>query len=153
MFTLIPTIAAMLPKIRLYLIVAAVAAAAAGIFAAWWYVSGLNKKVHALESANSTLTIDNTILQQNTQVLSENLKKMAEANSANEQTIRKLIEERAQAQAAVNKLAAESAADRKVISNLNKKLDDLLKDPKNDGIVSPALRETIRDIQAIRKQK
>jgi uncharacterized membrane-anchored protein YjiN (DUF445 family) len=153
MFNLIPAIPALLPKIRLYLIVAVVAAGAVGIFAAWWYVGSLNKKLLALESANSALIVDNKILHQNTEVLAENLKKMAEANSTNEQTIKKLIKERSQAQAAIDRLAAESTADRKVISNLNKKLDDLLKDPKNDGIVSPALRETIRDIQAIRKQR
>lgn len=143
----------MLPKIRLYLIVAALAVGATGIFSAWFYISSLNKKIDALESANSTLTVDNKILLQNTEVLAENLKKMAEANSASEQTVKRLLKERSQAQAAVDKLAAEAAADRKIISNLNKKLDNLLADPKNDGIVSPALRETIRDIQAIRKQK
>lgn len=153
MFSIIPTLLAMLPKIRLYLIVAALAVGATGIFSAWFYISSLNKKIDALESANSTLTVDNKILLQNTEVLAENLKKMAEANSASEQTVKRLLKERSQAQAAVDKLAAEAAADRKIISNLNKKLDNLLADPKNDGIVSPALRETIRDIQAIRKQK
>ena len=153
MFSITPAVSAVLPKIRLYLIVAALAVGAAGIFSAWFYINSLNKKIHTLESANSTLTVDNKILLQNTEVLAENLKKMAEANSTNEQTVKKLLEERSQAQAAVDRLASEAAADRKVISNLNKKLDDLLKDPKNDGIVSPALRETIRDIQAIRKQK
>lgn len=153
MFSIIPTLLAMLPKIRLYLIVAALAVGATGIFSAWFYISSLNKKIDALESVNSALTVDNKILLQNTEVLAENLKKMAEANSTSEQTVKRLLKERSQAQAAVDKLAAEAAADRKIISNLNKKLDDLLADPKNDGIVSPALRETIRDIQAIRKQK
>ena len=112
-----------------------------------YYVHSLKKDIKTLTDDKNVLIANNSILKQNTAVLSANVKTCQSANTTNLDTIQKLTEERADSIKAINNLAASTLSDRKTISNLNAKLDDLLKDPKNDGIVSPALRETVRNIQ------
>jgi hypothetical protein len=91
-------------------------------------------------------------MQENNDVMKENMKRLATANFQNWTTAQQLLAERIEAQKAINTLAASRTNDRQTIDRLNKRLDALLKDPKNDGIVSPSLRETVRGIQQSRTQ-
>lgn len=116
-------------------------------------ISSLESTVTMLQQEKGMLIANNLILKNNNQVLVSNIESLKSANVTNSVTIQKLIEERSDAQEAINNLASLKAKDKKTIAALNKRLSDMLKDPKNDGILSPALRETIRDIQNNRGQK
>jgi hypothetical protein len=116
-------------------------------------VKMLTSTIENLQNEKGILIANSVILKSNNQVLQTNIQSLQSANSTNSQTIQKLIEERADAQQAINNLSATKLKDKKTIAALNKRLNDILSDPKNDGVVSPALRETIRDIQNLRGQK
>lgn len=120
---------------------------------AYFYVSGLQNKVQKLEADKLLLETNNAVLKDNVEVMRENVKTLATANHENWKTAQALIAERAEAQKAINNLSVATKNDRAVILKLNKKLDDIIKDPKNDGLVSPALRETVRDVQDTRRKQ
>lgn len=107
----------------------------------------LNNKVETLTKKNTKLTTDNTILIQNNGILKKNQEVLVTANQTNYETVKKLDIERAQAKAAIASLAAANQRKQDALNALNEKISMMAKDPKNDGTVSPVLRETIRSIQ------
>ena len=125
-----------------------VIAAAVG---AYFHISSLKKTIATLEDQNSSLTANNKILQSNNDVLKENNKKFSAANESNLNTVKSLMNDRAASQKIINDLASAALRDKTQIDGLNTKLQDMLKDPKNDGPVAPVLKETVRNIQGARK--
>jgi predicted RNase H-like nuclease (RuvC/YqgF family) len=124
-----------------------IALAAVAISGTLYYIHHLRTQVATLEEQKNTLEANNKILQENNIVLKDNAMKFSEANQTNLGTVKSLLSERAAAQKVINDLALASQNDKKVIASLNGKIDDMLKDPKNDGAVAPVLRETIRGVQ------
>lgn len=130
------------------LLCGAVIAAAVGTY---FYVSSLNKTIQNLQDQKIALESSNKILQTNNDVLKENSKKFAAANENNLSTVKALINDRAASQKIINDLAAAALRDKTQIDGLNTQLQDMLKDPKNDGPLAPVLKETVRNIQKARK--
>lgn len=114
-------------------------------------LKSLNSEVNRLTEENTELVNNNKMLAINIEVVNENMMLLADTSLANQVTAKNLIKERGEAQKAINTLAASTVADKQTISKLYSRLDDILKDSANDGTLSPALRETIRNIQNSRK--
>lgn len=114
-------------------------------------LKSLGAEVDKLTKENVELSNNNKMMATNIDVLNENMMMLADTAMANKMTADSLIKERKSSQQAINTLAESTVADKQTISRLYSKLDDILKDPANDGVVSPALRETIRNIQNSRK--
>ena len=123
-------------------------ASAGGLY---WQFRSLENEVASLTKVKNDLEASNRILQTNLDVVKDNMKKVSEACAVNEITARSLIGERSEAQKAINTLAASTVTDKATITKLYGQLNSIINDPANDGIVSPALRETIRNIQNNRK--
>ena len=96
-------------------------------------VAGLEVKITQLETDNATLK--------------KNVETITAVNATNVETNNKLLEERQDAQDAIAELAKQKAANQKKLADANKRIDELLKDPKNNGTVAPVLAETIKTIQ------
>jgi hypothetical protein len=128
-----------------------VAVAAIAISGTVYYIHHLKTEIITLEADKNTLEVNNKILQENNIVLKDNAIKFSSANETNLGTVKSLLSERAASQKVINDLAVAAQNDKKVITGLNGKIDEMLKDPKNDGIVSPVLRETVRSIQNNRR--
>ena len=129
------------------LIGAAVVAVSGGL----WYVHNLKTEVVKLTAEKTALVEANKMLQVNIDTVKENATKFSDANNANLGTIKSLLAERSASQKVIADLATTAKSDKEKISKLNANIDLLLKDPANDGIVSPVLRETIRSIQNNRR--
>lgn len=138
-----------LKMIAIFAIVASIIATVAGVF---FKLSSMSSQISALQEEKTQLVASNTALQQNVDVLKGNIKTIQDANSANLKTIQALLKERKDAQAALNMLASTQKADRQNLDNLLKQLDSLKQDPKNNGLVAPVLKETIRGIQTGKKK-
>lgn len=130
-----------------------VVAGGAFIFTQNIQIGRLEKQIEQLNFDKNDLIVNNQILKDNNDALKENVKKLAYANLANYKSVKSLIDERSQAQKAVNSLAAATQKDRLALARISKKIEDMLKDPKNDGPVAPVLREVIREIQKEREAK
>ena len=98
-------------------------------------------KVEGLEVKVTQLQTDNAILKKNVETITK-------VNETNVETNKKLLDERKDAQDAIAELAKQKTANKKKLDAANKRIDELLKDPKNNGTVAPVLRETIKSIQA-----
>ena len=126
-----------------------------GLIAGWFliqqHISSLKEDIVKLQTEKAGILVNAKVLQQNNDVLRENISSLNSANTTNLTTIQQLLSERSEALKAINNLASATVSDKQTIIKLNKKLEQILSDPKNDGIVSPALRETVREVQNIRK--
>lgn len=140
-------------KISVLLLVAALAVVGTYISLKNLEIRSLNKQVTELHASNAKLTVDNTQLIENNKVLKANQKILTDANQVNQDTIQKLLNERAQSKQAIANLAAANQRGNEALDRLGKKIDDMLKDPQNDGLVAPILRETINQIQLERGMK
>lgn len=105
-------------------------------------------KVESLQTENKQLSTDNEILKSNNATLKENLVTVAKVNESTVDANKKLLNERKSSWTAINTLAAAREAERKNVEAANKKIDEMLKNPSNNGPVAPVLRETLRDIQS-----
>lgn len=112
-----------------------------------FYIHRLNVNIATLQTEKIQLTANNQILIENNKVLKKNVNKIIEANSTTSNTVASLISERQDATKAISNLAAASLNDKQTIAKLKSNLADIIKDPNNDGLVAPALRETVRSIQ------
>lgn len=130
-------------QIKAALVGAAIAAAAGFGF----YVHRLNVNIATLETEKTQLIANNKVLVENNKILKENVNQIIEANATTNKTVASLVAERQDASRAIANLAAATANDKQTIDKLKQDLTNLIKDPKNDGIVAPALRETVRSIQ------
>lgn len=119
-------------------------AAAGGI---WWHIRSLTNTVASLEKEKSDLIVDNKIYKTNNDVLKSNVITLEGANKSTSATAQALIAERKGAQIAIANLAASNLKDKQALDVAKRKLEDLLKDPANDGPVAPVLREIVRSIQ------
>jgi cell division protein FtsB len=130
-------------QIKAALVGAVIAAVAGGIF----YVHRLNVNIATLETEKTQLIANNKVLVENNKILKDNVNQILDANATTNKTVASLVAERQDATKAIANLAAATANDKQTIANLKQNLADLIKDPKNDGLVAPALRETVRRIQ------
>ncbi len=128
----------------------AVVLVAGGVY---FYIKHLQHSIEKLESDNTVLKTNNQVLKDNVEIMRQNVKELAKSNHENWKTVQSLLEERKAAQQAINNLAVATKNDREVIARLNKRLNEILQDPNNDGVVAPALRETIREIQETRRKQ
>jgi ABC-type nickel/cobalt efflux system permease component RcnA len=110
----------------------------------WWEVH----EVGVLHKEVATLQQNNKVLQQNADVYAADFKTCQAANSTDSKTITDLMNERADAKTSVNILAAQQQSNARTINDLKSQLESMKKDPKNNGVLAPTLRETIRGIQA-----
>ena len=99
-----------------------------------------NKEVARLSTDNAQLIVNNATLK-------SNVEKAADANASTVEANRLLLEERSKAQALIAELSKRQQKQKADLAAANKKIDDMVKDPKNEGSVAPVLRETLRDIQ------
>jgi cell division protein FtsB len=139
-------------KTKLIIVAIAGALLLAAVGGAYIYVNKLKSTIAKLERDNAILTTNNEVLKENVAIMRDNVKALATANHENWKTAQALIAERAAAQAAINNLAVATKNDRDTINRLNGRLQEILKDPQNDGLVAPALRETVRDVQNTRRK-
>lgn len=106
-------------------------------------IKNLNNKMVSLAEQNEILVKNNGILKQNQIALED----------ANKQTYAALLAlkaERKKAQAAIAEMARERKRTSQAMEELQAKIDEMRKDPNNNGPVAPVLRETIREIQNAR---
>lgn len=134
-------------KVAIYSMIAVLVAGGAYIGAKEVQVYQLNKKVEILEKEKNKLVVDNKILEENNEVFRENMKKLATANFTNWTTAKALIDERAKAADTIANLAAANRRTKESLDRISKTIEDVLKDPNNDGPIAPVLREVIREIQ------
>ena len=106
-----------------------------------------NSKISKLEVANNQLSTDNTTLKNNNKILKDDLQAAIDVNKTTVDANNKLLQERKDAQTAINNLAAANAKSKAELDKAKQKIEQMLKDPKNNGPIAPVLRETIRDIQ------
>jgi hypothetical protein len=97
-----------------------------------------------LEADNAQLVINNATLKSNVTTLEG-------ANATDAQTIEGLKADHAAAEKVVGELAKQAEQNRQALAATQATLDKLAKDPKNNGVVAPDLRETIRSIQGASK--
>jgi len=116
-----------------------------------WYVHSLRSDIQELTSTNSILTTNNKTLTDNNKTLKDNLTVVSSANNENLKTVDQLKSERADAQRAIDKLNTLSKNDKVALNVLSNRVDELIKNPLNDGALSPVLKETMRGIQDNRK--
>lgn len=140
-------------KLSILLLVAVLAVIGTYVGLKTLEIRNLNNQITELHAVNTKLTVDNTMLIENNKVLKENQKILYEANDVNQDTIKKLMEERKQSKIAIANLAAANKRGNDALDQLGKKIDELLLDPANDGTVAPVLRETINQIQRQRGAK
>jgi hypothetical protein len=119
-----------------------------GIGYVWW----THEELSALRTANATLTSNNKILQENNDVIKNNFNVCTNANVTNQATVQSFLKERESSQIAITSLAQQKKAGDAIIGNLQQKLSAMEKDPANNGVLAPDLRETIRGIQAARSK-
>ena len=125
----------------------------AGIAGVAWRIHSLKGDVATLQTQVTTLTANNKIIQENNDVLKSDLIAAQDVNATDNKTITDLLNERNDAKTAVDTLSAQSRANKQVIGTLQSNLDNLRKNPANDGVLSKDLRETIRGIQNSGGQK
>lgn len=95
-------------------------------------------QVTSLQKDIGTLNANNSILKQNQDTLKQ-------SNEANVATINKLVEERKDAQVAINTLAKQKQVEHAKVITAQRKIDEMLKDPKNNGPIAPVLSETLKE--------
>lgn len=105
-------------------------------------------EVKALSEQVTVLKQNQVTLKNNANTAIANYNTCKSANDVNSQTIKSLEAERQDAVTSVNVLAGKTQSDARTISDLKAKFDSMNKDPKNNGSLSPDLREAIRGIQA-----
>jgi Tfp pilus assembly protein PilN len=108
----------------------------------------MQNTITELTAEKAQLIANEVVLRSNIDTVKANLKAEREANAANMATIDKLLEDRKDAQQQIKKLADLKAKNKRASDALNKNVEEMLKkDPKNNGPLSPVLKETIRGIQ------
>lgn len=140
-------------NIRLIIAGILVAVAAAGAFGIRYHINSLKSEIVKLQQEKADLIVDNKVLALNNQTLKQNVGTLEAANMATASTAQSLIAERKSAQVAINNLAAASLKDKQDLAAARATLDDMSKNPANDGEVSPILKEAIRAIQDARGTK
>lgn len=114
----------------------------------YFRMSSMQNTITELTAEKAQLIANEVVLRSNIDTVKANLKAEREANAANMATIDKLLEDRKDAQQQIKKLADLKAKNKRASDALNKNVEEMLKkDPKNNGPLSPVLKETIRGIQ------
>lgn len=113
----------------------------------------LERKLSIATTNIKNLTVDNEILKSNNGTLKENLKRTADANATTYETAQKLLQERDDTQKIIDSLSVKARSEKALLSRLMGQIDQLSKDPKNEGVLAPVLKETIREIQKARGEK
>lgn len=110
-------------------------------------INAVNKKNGELETKNGQLSTDNATLKSNIETLKSNLDIAADANAKIAEANRQLLNERKLSKEAIEILAHARDVATRNLQEANRKIDEMLKNPANNGALAPVLRETIRDIQ------
>ena len=114
----------------------------------YFRMSSMQDTIIELTAEKAELVANEVVLRSNIETVKSNLKAERDANAANIATIDKLLEDRKDAQQQIKKLADLKAKNKRTSDALNKNVVEMLKkDPKNNGPLSPVLKETIRGIQ------
>lgn len=130
------------------LLIGAVLASGIGLY---FYIGHMKTEIANLKEDNNVLVMNNKILQENVTLLKDAANTFQASNQTNEATVQNLLVERTQAVKAIETLAIQQKNNKIVITSLSNKINELLKDPKNDGPVAPVLRETVRGVQNNRR--
>lgn len=135
---------------KITMIVLLIALAVVGTFVGMkmWEIKGLKSDIKDLNGKNTELTVANTILTSNNAVLKSNQVKLAQANDQNLETIKDLQKERADSEHLIATLAAQDKKTKDALAKSRQTIAEMLKDPKNNGTVSPILKEVVRQIQS-----
>jgi hypothetical protein len=92
----------------------------------------------------TTLQQDIGTLNANIGILKQNQVTLKSTNDANLQTIAALVKERKDAQQAIDNLAKQKQVEHAKAETANKRIEELLKNPANNGKVAPVLGETLK---------
>lgn len=125
-------------KVAMALLLAALIASIGSCTSNKMQLSSANKQVTSLQKDVGQLNLNNAILKKNQETLTN-------ANQTNLQTIEGLVKERKDAQAAIDTLAKQKQIERKRADTANKRIEELLKNPANNGKVAPVLGETLKE--------
>lgn len=109
------------------------------------------ENANLIESKNK-IESENSSLKSNVLTLKANVASLQEVNKQNQVTIEKLLAERQDSKKAIENLAQKTASDKASIEMMSARIKELLSDPKNNGELAPVLRETINNVQKMRKQ-
>lgn len=121
--------------------------AAAGVVVLMIWIGLMRGEIKDLRNENVILAQNNKVLQENNATIKKNLDTVRSTNEENLKTIIALEKERDDAKKAVAELAKKEKSNIKTIGELKDKLEEMEKNPANNGALAPALRETIRGIQ------
>lgn len=90
---------------------------------------------------------DIEFLSNNIATLRKNVSELTKINESNEKLISQLTADAVQSKIAIDDLLKKNKQRTEQTQNLQNQIEQLKKNPSNDGSVSPVLRETIRSIQ------
>lgn len=90
---------------------------------------------------------DIQFLSNNIATLRKNVSELTKINESNEKLISQLTADAVQSKIAIDDLLKKNKQRTEQTQNLQNQIEQLKKNPSNDGSVSPVLRETIRSIQ------
>ena len=134
-------------KLKLGFIVALLLAALSFIGLTRHKINSLTIEVLQLKVQNTQIMGDNTILKQNQLTLKNSVNIITSANDANIKVNQQLLLERKSSQTAINFLAKQRDINRESIQQANSKIDEMIKNPSNDGMIALVLSDTLKNIQ------
>ena len=112
----------------------------------------LSKENAELIASKHKIESENNQLKSNISTLKANIDNLQTLNTQNQTTIEKLLAERQDSKKAIENLAQKTSNDKASIEMMSARIKELLIDPRNNGEVAPVLRETINNVQKMRKQ-
>lgn len=109
----------------------------------------MHQEIKSLQTTNTSLTLSNGILKLNNSSLGERLRLFTEADAQNKSTIVQLQQERTDSLAAIERLSKQRAKTNAQLDAVTTRIDSATAD--DNGPVAPVLRETVREVQELRK--
>lgn len=107
------------------------------------------QEIESLQTTNTGLKLSNDILKLNNSSLGERLRLFTEADEQNKSTIAKLQQERADSLAAIERLSKHQTKTNAQLDTVTLRIESAPSD--DNGPVAPVLRETVREIQQLRR--
>jgi Tfp pilus assembly protein PilO len=122
---------------------------AVAIIAFFGYFVYLHHEVKDLKTTNIEISAKLKISDDNLAVATANANKCYESNAENKKTISKLLVNQELSVQEMKNLVYANEASKKQLKNLNSKINEMAKDPSNDGEISPILKETLRTLKKV----
>jgi regulator of replication initiation timing len=107
------------------------------------------QEIESLQTTNTGLKLSNDILKLNNSSLGERLRLFTEADEQNKSTIAKLQQERADSLAAIERMSKHQTKTNAQLDTVILRIESAPSD--DNGPVAPVLRETVREIQQLRR--